>query len=175
LYDTAHQQRKSEERFLMDPNQALRKELTECLENDRTHIGFAKAMRDLPEKLINKKLKGVPYTAWGVLEHVRIAQHDMLEFMQTEEHEKLDWPKDYWPSPKTKATKAMWKKSLAAIAADLDALKQIVENPAVDLFAPIPWGQGQTVFREIIQIIDHASYHLGELVLMRRLEGAWKK
>jgi uncharacterized damage-inducible protein DinB len=159
----------------MDLDQNLRKELTEYIENERAHIGFAKALRDLPEKLINKQPKGVPYTFWGVLEHVRIAQHDMVEFIQTADYEKFDWPKDYWPSPKAKATKAMWKASLAAIEKDLDTLKQIIQDAAVDLFAPIPWGQGQTVFREVIQVIDHASYHLGQLVLMRRLEGDWKK
>ena len=159
----------------MDTNQSLRKELIEYLENERTHIDFSKAMRDLPEKLINKKPKGLPYTFWGLLEHTRIAQHDMIEFIQTAEHEKLDWPKDYWPSPKSKATKLMWKQSLAAVAKDLEMLKRVINDPAVDLFAPIPWGQGQTVFREIIQIIDHASHHLGQLVLMRRLEGAWTK
>ena len=130
----------------MDMNHSLRKELTEYLENERTHIGFAKAMRDLPEKLINKKPKGVPYTFWGLLEHVRIAQHDMLEFSQTEKHPKLDWPKDYWPSPRTKATKAMWKQSLTAIENELTTLTRITEDPAVDLFAPIPWGQGADRF-----------------------------
>ena len=159
----------------MNTEQGVRKELTEYLENERTHIDFAKAMRDLPEKLINKKPKGLPYTFWGLLEHVRIAQHDMIEFIQTAECEKLDWPKDYWPSPKTKATKAMWKQSLAAIATDIEALKDIIQDPATDLFAPIPWGHGQTIFREAIQIIDHASHHLGQLILMRRLEGNWKE
>ena len=159
----------------MEINHSLRKELTEYLENERTHIAFAKAMRDLPEKLINKKPKGLPYTFWGLLEHVRIAQHDMVEFIQTEEYKKLDWPKDYWPSPKTKATKVMWKQNLTAIEKDLDTLKRIIQDPAVELFAPIPWGHGQTVFREVIQIIDHASHHLGQLILMRRLEGAWKR
>jgi uncharacterized damage-inducible protein DinB len=159
----------------MDMNQKLRKELTEYLENERTHIGLAKAMRNLPEKLINKKSKGMPYTFWGLLEHVRIAQHDMVEFIQTAEYEKLDWPEGYWPSPKTKATKAMWKKSLTAIEKDLDTLKGVIQDPAVDLFAPIPWGHGQTAFREVIQIIDHASHHLGQLILMRRLAGDWKK
>jgi uncharacterized damage-inducible protein DinB len=159
----------------MDMNQSLRKELTEYVENERTHIAFAKAMRDLPEKLINKKPRGVPYTFWGLLEHVRIAQHDMVDFIQTKEYEKLDWPKDYWPSPKAKATKAMWKQSLTAIERDVDTLKRIIQDPAVDLFAPIPWGHGQTVFREVIQVIDHASHHLGQLILMRRLEGDWKK
>ena len=131
----------------MDINQSLRKELAEYLANERTHVGFAKALRDLPKELINKKPKGLPYTFWGLLEHVRIAQHDMVEFIQTAEHEKLDWPKDYWPSPKAKATKSMWKQSLAAIEKDLDTVKDIIKNPAIDLFAPIPWGQGQTVFR----------------------------
>jgi hypothetical protein len=158
----------------MITEQNLRKELVEYLENERTHIDFAKALRDLPEKLINKKPRGVPYTFWGLLEHVRIAQNDMVEFMQTAKYPKLKWPKGYWPSPKTKATKQMWKESLAAIATDIEALKDIVKDPATDLFAPIPWGQGQTIFREVIQIIDHASYHLGELVLMRRMERAWK-
>jgi hypothetical protein len=159
----------------MEIERSLRKELTEYLENERTHIAFSDAMRDMPEKLINKKPKGVPYTFWGLLEHVRITQHDMVEFIQTEEYEKLAWPKDYWPSPKTKATKAMWKKSLTSIENDMDTLKQIVQDPKVYLFAPIPWGDGQTVFREVIQVIDHASYHLGQLVLMRRFEGSWKK
>jgi hypothetical protein len=159
----------------MSMEESLRKELVEYLENERTHVDFFKALRDLPEKLINKKPKDLPYTFWGLLEHVRIAQHDMVEFTQSADHPKLDWPKDYWPSPKAKATRAMWKQSLAAIEKDLGALKKVIRDPAVSLFAPIPWGQGQTVFREIIQIIDHASYHLGELVLLRRLEGNWKQ
>src|SRR5215510_8537017 len=107
----------------MDNHQKVRAELIGYLENERTHVSFAKAVGNLPEKLINKKPRGVPYTFWGLLEHVRIAQHDMVEFIQTEEYERLDWPKDYWPSPKTKATKAMWKKGLTAIERDLDTLK----------------------------------------------------
>ena len=159
----------------MSTEESLRKELAEYIENERTHIDFFKALSDLPEKLINKKPRGVPYTFWGLLEHVRIAQHDMVEFVHTADYPKLDWPKDYWPSPKTKATRAMWKQSLAAMQKDLDILKKIIRDPSVDLFKPIPWGQGQTIFREAIQIVDHASYHLGEFVLMRRLEGNWKK
>ena len=159
----------------MSMEESLRKELAEYLGNERTHADFFKAMRDLPETLINKKPRGLPYTFWGLLEHIRIAQHDMVEFMQTADYPKLDWPKDYWPSPKTKATKAMWKQSLASMEKDLDALKQMIRDPAVDLFAPLPWGHGQTIFREAVQIIDHASHHLGQLILMRRLEGNWKK
>lgn len=97
----------------------------------------------------------------------------MIDFIRNPEYKELEWPKDYWPSSEIKATKAMWDNSISRINSDLQDLIEILKNPSIDLFAPIPHGTGQTIFKEVLQIIDHSAYHLGEVILMRRSLNAW--
>jgi hypothetical protein len=158
----------------MKNDDSLRKELLAYLERPHTHAPFEHIAGGLPEKLINVKPEGLPYSFWQMLEHIRISQFDMIDFMTNPKYKEMDWPKDYWPDDKQKATAKMWKDSVKKCDKDIELLKKIIKDPKTDFFAPIPHGHGQTIFREVIQIIDHASYHLGEFIVMRRLAGAWK-
>jgi hypothetical protein len=151
----------------------LRKELVKYLEHGHTHPPLEKIVSDFPADLLNKRVKGLPYTAWQLLEHIRISQWDMIDFIKNPNYKDLEWPGDYW-STKV-ATKQDWNKSFEEYKKDLKTLAKIIENPKNDLFAPIQWGNGQTIMREVLQIIDHGSNHSGQLVLMRRLFGIWKK
>jgi hypothetical protein len=116
----------------------------------------------------------VPYSIWELLEHMRIAQWDILEFSRDAKHVSPEWPKGYWLAAGQKPTPAMWEKSLKAFSRDLAAMKKLVGNPRTDLFAPIPHGKGQTILREALLVADHNAYHLGQVLLVRRLLGNWK-
>lgn len=151
----------------------LRQELVKYLEHGHTHTPLSEAVRDFPAELLNKRVKGLPYSAWQLLEHIRISQHDMIDFIKNPSYKELEWPKDYWPIGQ--GTKQNWNKSFEEYKKDLEALVKIVKNHKNDLFSPIPWGNGQTIMKEVLQIIDHASNHAGQLILMRRLFGIWKK
>ena len=154
----------------------FRKELLDYLERPRAHVSFEKAAAGMPANLMNRKPRGVPYTPWGLVEHIRVTQRDMIDFMNDPDYRELEWPKDYWPDPASnKADAKKWRASVAAIARDRLLLIAAVKRPKRDLLAKIPWGDGQTGMREVMQIIDHTAYHTGELVLMRRMMGAWKQ
>jgi uncharacterized damage-inducible protein DinB len=153
----------------------LKDELSEYLKQGHAHKSLAEASKGLPMKVVNSLVAGVPYSPWALLEHIRITQRDILDFIKNPTHEKIEWPKDYWPQPDVKADRDMWIKTLESYEEDLGALIAIAKDPSVDLFAQIPHGTGQMVFRELLQVIDHASYHIGELVLMRRMLGVWEK
>ena len=159
-----------------DTFHALRAELADYLNKAYTHTLLADVAKDFPIKLANKKIKGVPYSPWALLEHIHITQHDMLDFIRNPNYKEMEWPKDYWPKPGTKADRTMWDATLSGYLQDVVALTAIVLDTSIDIYKPIPRGtRGQNVFREILQAIDHGSYHLGELVLLRRAMGAWGK
>jgi uncharacterized damage-inducible protein DinB len=120
-----------------------------------------------------EKPSGAPYSAWQLLEHMRIAQRDILEFSRNPKHVSPEWPEGYWPTKEAPPTKAAWSNSVRAFRSDLRAMQKLVANPASDLFARIPHGDGQTLLREALLVADHNSYHLGQLVMLRRLLGAW--
>ena len=150
---------------------ALRKHLVELLRGGHAHAGFDSAIRGLPAKARGAKVKGAPYTAWELLEHMRLAQWDILEFSRDAKHVSPDFPSGYWP--RTKAPpKGAWEKSVRAVRRDLRAMERLVAK--TDLFARIPHGQGQTILREALLVADHNAYHLGQLVMLRRLLGEWK-
>jgi hypothetical protein len=115
----------------------------------------------------------VPYSPWQLVEHLRIAQWDILEFSRNPSHVSPKWPEGYWPAEETPPEDGSWERSLAGFRADLEAFRRLVEDPAIDLFAPIPGGTGQTVLREAMLIADHNAYHVGQLVLIRRLLKSW--
>ncbi len=151
----------------------LRTELINYLNSSFTHISIYDAVKGLPENLINSKPINVPYSFWQLLEHIRISQFDMIDFIRNPGYKELEWPKDYWPSSDKIATKEMWDGSISQIKRDLNTLENIINNPLTDLFAPIPNGQGQSIFKEVLQIIDHAAYHTGIFILMRRAMNTW--
>ena len=154
-------------------NENLRKELIQYFERPHTHALFANAVKNFPEKLMNEKPPNLPYNFWQMLEHIRISQWDMIDFIRNPDYKEMKWPADYWPGDNEKATAKMWNDAVKKFDKDLADLKKIIEDPKTDLFAPIPHGNGQSIFREALQIIDHASYHMGQLIVMRRMVGEW--
>jgi hypothetical protein len=154
-------------------DKALRDHAIYLLRGGGAHLDFETAVAAFPPNLRGAKAPGVPYTAWGLLEHMRIAQRDILEFSRNPKHVSPEWPKGYWPHSDAPAA-GEWEKSIKTFQADLKAMQQLVAS-APDVFARIPHGDGQTLLREALLIADHNSYHLGEFVLLRRLLGAWKE
>lgn len=152
---------------------ALRQHLVELLTGGHAHATFEQAVKNLPEELRGKVPKGAEHSPWQLLEHLRIAQWDILEFSRDEEHESPKWPEGYWPKEKAPAEEKAWDKSVRTFKRDLKEMVALVEDPKTDLFAKIPHGDGQTVLREALLAADHSAYHIGQLVLMRRLLGAW--
>jgi hypothetical protein len=158
----------------MNEHQALREHLLYLLRDGGAHLSFEKAIAKLPPKLRGARPRGVPHSPWRLVEHLRIAQWDILEFCRNPKHVSPEFPKGYWPAGDSPPTSAAWNKSVTAFRADLQAMQDLVADPATDLFARIPHGQGQTILREALLVADHNAYHLGQLVVVRRLLGAWK-
>lgn len=158
---------------MTDLNKLLRDALVDYLNNPHTHASFTEAAKNFPEKYYNEKPKGLPYSFWDMLEHIRISQWDMLDFMTNPNYKEIAWPKDFWPESTQKADKAMWNGSIAKFEEDYNNLTRRVSEDSFDFFAKIPYGSGQTIFREVLQIIDHNSYHIGQFVMMRKLAGIW--
>ena len=151
-----------------DKDRSLREHLLYLLRGGGAHVGFDDAVKDFPVGLINVKAEGVPYTPWALLEHMRIAQWDILEFSRSAAHVSPAWPEGYWPAPGREAGAAEWEESAEAFRADLAEMCALVEDPSSDLHARIPHGTGQTLLREALLVADHNAYHLGALVTLRR-------
>jgi hypothetical protein len=158
----------------MDPIQSLRKEVDRLLSGKGAHADFDAAVADFPAKLRGVKPQGSPHSAWELVEHIRIAQWDMLEFSRDSKHVSPDWPGGYWPDQSEPESEAAWDESVKAVHRDLAAMRKLVADSESDLFMPIAHGDGQTLLREAIQMADHNAYHVGELVFLRRLMGIWK-
>jgi hypothetical protein len=157
----------------MNTQEALRNHLLYLLRGGGAHLDFEKAIADLPAALRGGKPAGQPHTPWRLVEHMRIAQWDILEFCRNPKHVSPKFPEGYWPRGDTPGDEAAWDCSIAAFRADLRAMQALVADLATDLFAAIPHGDGQTILREALLVADHNAYHLGQLVLLRRLLGAW--
>ena len=153
-------------------NDPVREQVIKLLRGGQAHLTLDEVIKDFPAKLRGAKPDGAPHTAWQLLEHMRIAQWDILEFSRNSKHVSPDWPEGYWPKTEKPANDAAWKKSVAAIKKDLSAIEKLVENPATDLYAKIPHGTGQNILREALLVADHNAYHIGQLMLLRRLLGA---
>jgi hypothetical protein len=152
----------------------LRDHLLYLLKGGGAHTKPEDVGTDFPENLRGKKVAGLPHTAWMLLEHMRIAQWDILEFSRNRKHVSPDWPSGYW-SEEAPPDATAWDKSIKSFQKDLKAMQALVTNPKTDLYSPLPWGDGQTVLREALLIADHNAYHLGQLVTLRRLLGIWKE
>lgn len=159
----------------MTPDQTavLRDHLLNLLRGGGAHLDFDAAVAELPAKLRGGKVPGVPHTPWRLLEHLRIAQWDILEFCRNPRHASPTFPEGYWPKGDAPPDDAAWSRSVAAFRADLKAMQELVADPKTDLFAPIAHGKGQTVLRKALLVADHNAYHLGQLVVVRRLLGTW--
>jgi hypothetical protein len=159
----------------MTNDQSLRKHLVELLSGGSAHLDFDAAIANLPINLRGARPESLPHSPWRLLEHMRIAQWDILEFSRNPNHASPRWPEGYWPKGDSPPDAADWDRGVETFRADLQAMKELVANPETDLFAPIPHGQGQTILREALLVADHNAYHLGQLLLVRRLLGAWQK
>ena len=152
---------------------ALREHVLYLLRGNGAHVDFERALAGLPAGLSGIKPHGLPFTVWRLLEHLRIAQWDILEFSRNSKHTSPEFPAGYWPSTDAPPDKAAWEKSLQRFCADLKAMEKLVSDPSIDLFARIPHGTGQTILREALLVADHNAYHLGQIVMLRRLLGNW--
>ena len=155
------------------PDKALRQHLVELLTGGNAHATFDAAIKNLPFELRGKRPKGAEHSPWEILEHLRIAQWDILDFSRNPDYRHIPWPEGYWPKTPAPPDAKSWEKSVRAFRKDLDAMSKLVADPSTDLFAKIPHGDGQTILREALLVADHNAYHVGEMVLVRRLLGAW--
>src|SRR5262245_56580117 len=161
----------------MSTDDVLRKHILNVLRGGGAHVGFDEAIADFPARLRGVKPPDAPHTAWQLLEHMRLAQWDILEFSRKPTHVSPEFPEGYWPSTEAPPDKNAWEESVAAFRADLKAMQKLVGNPEIDLLARIqhPGAKAEhTLLREALLVADHNAYHLGQLVLLRRLLGAWE-
>jgi hypothetical protein len=156
------------------PEKQLRDHLISLLKGGGAHVTFDDVVKNMPEKLRGVKPEGLPHSAWMLLEHLRIAQWDILEFSRNANHQSPKWPDEYWPKGEAPASTAAWDKSIQHFRKDAKAMQELVGDSKTDLFAKISWGDGQTILREALLLADHNAYHLGQLLDVRRLLGAWK-
>ena len=154
-------------------DKTLKGHLRKLLAGNEAHVGWAAALKGFPKQLRGEKPKGAPHSGWELLEHVRIAQWDVLEFCRNPKHVSPEWPSGYWPKQAAPRRAAEWDRSAKAFRRDLESMVRLVTNPKTDLAAPIEHGSGQTILREALLVADHNSYHLGQLVQLRRLLGSW--
>jgi len=154
-------------------NRSLCEHVIYLLEGGGAHAHFDEVIADIPAGWRGQKPTGMPNSLWMLLEHIRLAQWDILEFSRNARHVSPPWPEGYWPRTEVPPSTAAWDASIKKVRADLKAMVNLVKNPRTDLFAKIPHGEGQTILREALLVADHNSYHLGELILLRRLLGAW--
>ena len=152
---------------------ALREHIVNLLSLGNAHATFEQAVKGLPAELRGTRPKGAEHSPWEILEHLRIAQWDILEFSRDAKHQSPDWPTGYWPQSAAPPDEKAWDKSVRAFRRDLKGMCALVQDETTNLYAKIPHGDGQTILREALLTADHNAYHVGELVLVRRLLGAW--
>jgi len=170
---TAPKATRSVPRSASDVDAIVRSHVLALLRGGDAHATFDQAIADMPATKRHVAPAGQRFTPWQVLEHARIAQWDILEFSRSASHVSPDFPAGYWPKAAPAPAAAAWDETVRAFRADLAALERLVADPSTDLYAAIPHGTGQTVLREALVAASHTSYHLGQLVLLRRLLGAW--
>lgn len=156
-----------------DAGRELRKQLKKFLSAGDAHADFKTATKDVPREKRGLVPPGAAHSLWELAEHVRLAQADILEFAQSASYREKTFPDDYWP-PSPVPTDEEWSACLAGFSADLAELKRIADDESVDLAAKVPAGDGQTFLRELLLTIDHNSYHIGQMILTRRIVGAWE-
>jgi len=157
----------------MQETDILRRHVVDLLTGGNAHIDLDGALKGLPQKLRGVRPEGSPYTAWQLLEHIRIAQWDILEFSRNAKHVSPAWPDGYWPKTEAPPSAARWNKSVKQVREDLTAMEKLVSSKRSDLFRPLKHGDGQTLLREALLLADHNAYHVGQLVMLRKLLGAW--
>ena len=151
----------------------LREYLRRALSWHEAHVDWIKAVSGIPEKLRGRRPRGAEHSAWELLEHMRIATWDIYEFSRDAKHRSPKWPDGYWPKKPSPPDAAAWDKSVRALERDLEAMGKLVADSQNNLLAPIPHGSGQTILREALLLVDHNAYHLGQIVMVRRMLGCW--
>ena len=159
---------------MMEQELLLREHVRTLLQGGNAHMTFEEAVADFPREEMNATAPHVPYTPWHLLEHIRIAQWDILEFIRKPGHVSPPWPEGYWPASEARADDDAWEHTIASYYADRHALREMVADPSVDLYAQIPHGTGQTILREILLVADHSAYHLGEFAMLRQVMQTWR-
>ena len=160
-----------------DTQSALRQQLLDLLRGGQAHTTFDEVVKDFPAELRGAVPPNLPYSAWQLLEHLRIALHDIFLFSAppTGGYQPMQWPEDYWPKSQQPPTPQAWDQSIDAFRMNMKRFEALIETPESDLFKPFRWGDGQTLLREALLVADHTAYHLGELVVVRRILGTWHK
>jgi len=157
---------------MKDHDNKIIEELVNLLKGGGAHASFKDAIKGLPAAMRGVKPDSLPYSIWQLVEHIRIAQLDMLEFSKDGRHKSPEWPEGYWPLEEAPASDAAWRKSVKQIESDLEQFIRLMQE--VDIYKPIPHGSGQSILREALQIADHNAYHIAEIIVIRRLLGVWK-
>ena len=152
-----------------EQDDSIRKHVLHLLRGGGAHQSFDDFVGSFPADLCGRRIEGLPYTPWQVLEHMRLAQWDILEFSRDPDHVSPEFPKGYWPKPDDLGSPALWRQSVEQFRSDLQQMEALVEDPSTDLYARIPHGDGQTILREALLIVDHNAYHLGALAVMARI------
>jgi len=152
-----------------DCDRSLREHLLKLLTAEQAHMSFDSAVKEVPAELRGQRPEGADHSPWELLEHLRIAQSDILDFSRNPKYKHLDWPKEYWPATPAPPDDKAWDKSVRAFRKDLKTFCALISDPATDLYAKIPHGDGQTVLREALLIADHNAYHVGQLVLVKKM------
>lgn len=158
----------------MDDDSPVREHVSRLLAWEDAHVGFDKAVQGIPESMERERPSTLPYSLWELVEHLRRVQHDILEFCRNPDYRELRFPGDYWPGSAAPPSTEAWNESIRQVREDRKALQGLAVDPKVDLTARIPHGSGQTYLRELLLVADHTAYHVGELVMVRRLLGIWK-
>lgn len=152
----------------------IREQLQRLLAWEDAHVGFETAVANIPTELRGRRPPGLPFSPWEIVEHLRITQRDILDFCRNPKYEEPAWPADYWPPSQAPPSPGAWNGSIRQFKEDREAFQRLAADPGIDLNARIPHGSGQTYLRELVLAADHAAYHIGQLVVIRRLLGIWK-
>jgi hypothetical protein len=153
----------------MKKTDPIRQHISNLLTKAEAHVDLRDALKNFPRELRGRKPEGCPHTPWQLLEHIRIAQWDILEFSRSAKHKSPKWPDEYWPTSEAPPSDKAWDTSVKQVLADLDAMRKLISDPKRDLTVKIPHGEGQTLLREALLVADHNAYHLGQLVMVRRI------
>ena len=157
----------------MNNDKTVRDHLIALLDGGNAHMSFNDVVANFPLDKINTNPPNVPYTPWHILEHLRITQWDILDFMRNPDYKEMAWPAQYWPAQDAMTDAAGWARTIADFNADFEAICAIATAPQIDLYARIPWGDGQIILREILLVADHNSHHIGEFAILRQVMGTW--
>jgi hypothetical protein len=157
----------------MTDDKKLREHLVSLLQGGHAFVTFDAAVKNFPFERTGEKPQGFDHSGWQLLEHIRIAQWDIVEFSISADHVSPKWPDDYWPKEDAPASEKNWQNGVEAIKKDLQKMQDLVKSPSTDLLENIPHGTGQTILREALLIAEHNAYHLGQLVMVRKMLGIW--